>query len=224
MSRSVRRRATRWLVTAASLALGASAVIGLPAVADAHPGQSGGPNTAACSLGDGGHVKHVIYVQFDNTHLHARQGQRAVRPRADAAPAVVPAGQRHAPRQRPHDPHLPHGRRHPVVAHRRLPGSPRTDGLEQLRPDLVDRRVLVPELVRVLDGPGRGGEHADRPEHGHAGRQERPGSVGPVHPRRLRRRRGRDRQHGPRERPGDLHERPERGTGRSDRRHHQGLR
>ena len=69
MSRSVRRRATTWLVTAASLALGASAVIGLPAVADAHPGQTGGPNNAACSLGDDGRVKHVIYVQFDNTHL-----------------------------------------------------------------------------------------------------------------------------------------------------------
>src|ERR1700704_5206490 len=69
MSRSVRRRATTWLVTAASLALGASAVIGLPAVADAHPAQSGGPNNAACSLGDDGRVKHVIYVQFDNTHL-----------------------------------------------------------------------------------------------------------------------------------------------------------
>jgi hypothetical protein len=69
MSRSAPRRATRWLITASSLALAASAVIGLPAVAQAQPSQTGGPNSASCRLGDDGHVRHVIYIQFDNTHL-----------------------------------------------------------------------------------------------------------------------------------------------------------
>src|SRR5260221_2074985 len=45
-----------------------SAVFNLPAAAAVQPAQSG-PNNAACSLGDDGHVNHVIYVQFDNTHL-----------------------------------------------------------------------------------------------------------------------------------------------------------
>ena len=31
--------------------------------------RSGGPNNAECRLGQDGRVKHVIYVQFDNTHL-----------------------------------------------------------------------------------------------------------------------------------------------------------
>ena len=73
MSRSSPGRATRWLVTAASFALGASAVMGLPAVTEARSGpvtaaghSAGG---SACRLGDDGHVRHVIYIQFDNTHL-----------------------------------------------------------------------------------------------------------------------------------------------------------
>jgi hypothetical protein len=69
MSRSAQRRATRWLITASSLALAASAVIGLPAVAQAQPGPTNAPSSPACRLGDDGRVRHVIYIQFDNTHL-----------------------------------------------------------------------------------------------------------------------------------------------------------
>ena len=69
MARSAPTRAARWLVTAASIALGASALIGLPAVAAANPGHGGTPGSTACRLGDDGQVRHVIYIQFDNTHL-----------------------------------------------------------------------------------------------------------------------------------------------------------
>src|SRR6195256_3624687 len=72
MSRSAPRRATRWLVTTASLALAASAVLGTPAVALARPGIPATPSTStgtACRLGDDGRIRHVIYIQFDNTHL-----------------------------------------------------------------------------------------------------------------------------------------------------------
>ena len=76
---------------------------------------------ATCGLA-GGNVKHVIYLQFDNTHYTRDRPDVAVRPRADAAPARLPAGQRHAVHQRPHDPDLAHGGRDP----RASPASTRT--------------------------------------------------------------------------------------------------
>jgi hypothetical protein len=52
-------------VTVAAGVLAASAVA--PAIAATiHPGPAGG--RATCALGPGGSIKHVIYIQFDNTH------------------------------------------------------------------------------------------------------------------------------------------------------------
>ena len=86
------------------------------------------PAASTCPLGNGaGAIKHVIYLQFDNTHL--------TRDRAN-----VPSDLE----QMPHllnfirgngtmmandhtDADLAHRGRHPVVADRRLPGPPRPD-------------------------------------------------------------------------------------------------
>src|ERR1700704_3237873 len=69
MSRSAPRRATRWLVTTAPLALPAAAVLRTPAVALAPPRIPPTPTRPACRPGDAGRIRHVIYIQFDNTHL-----------------------------------------------------------------------------------------------------------------------------------------------------------
>ena len=80
------------------------------------------PAASGCSLGANGNpVKHVIYLQFDNTHYRRDAAGVAVRPRADAAPPELPAEQRHAVHERPHDPDLAHGGRDPLEPHRPLP-------------------------------------------------------------------------------------------------------
>jgi len=38
-----------------------------------------------CNLGNG--IKHIVYLQFDNVHLHRGQTERAVGPGADSEPA-----------------------------------------------------------------------------------------------------------------------------------------
>ena len=86
--------------------------------------------------------------------LPSRPRERAVRPGADAAPAELPQGQRHARYERPHDPDLAHSRRDPVVADRALSGSQRHDGLELLRLLQVDRRSAVHD-ARSSTGPTR---------------------------------------------------------------------
>ena len=83
--------------TASSVALAASALIGVPAAAQASRAKPRGPNAPACRpSAPNGAVKHVIYIQFDNTHLLRDTRERAVRPRADAEPAELHEGQRHA--------------------------------------------------------------------------------------------------------------------------------
>ena len=138
---------------------------------------SNGSTTAAasgpCQLGTkAGQVKHVIYLQFDNTHYRRDRAERRVGPRADAAPPELPQGQRHAADQRPHDPDLAHGRRDPGVADRPLPRSQRADRVEQLRLLQERRHAAVHLVVQVLDRHGRRHErhaaehdHRRRPDH-----------------------------------------------------------
>src|SRR4051794_3010319 len=84
---------------------------GVPAASAAGP----------CQLGNkDGQIKHVIYLQFDNTH-YTRQPERCVRSRTDATPPELPQGEWHAPDQAPHGAHLPHRGRDPVFADRSLP-------------------------------------------------------------------------------------------------------
>ena len=133
--------------------------------------------------------------------LPARQRQDRVRPRADAEPPELPQEQRHARRQRPHDPHLAYRGRDPVVADRPLSGSHRPGGLELVRLLQADRRAAVHELVQVLDEHRRRHEqHAA--EHGRRRRPDDSCSVAHVHARGLQRRRRVGREHRAREQLG----------------------
>ena len=72
------------LLTCLALAGAAPATAAGP-VASSKPAQPNGHHgggAAACRLGDNGQVKHVIYIQFDNTHLRRDMRQRAVGPRS----------------------------------------------------------------------------------------------------------------------------------------------
>ena len=77
--------------------------------------------------------------------LPAGQPERPVGPRADAEPAELHQGQRHARHERPHGPDLAHGRRDPQLADRPLPGPARAGRLELVR--LLPARRLGRLLV-----------------------------------------------------------------------------
>jgi hypothetical protein len=130
--------------------------------------------------------------------LQARQPQRPVRSRADAAPAQLPQKQRHARHQRPHDPDLAYRRRHPRVADGAVSRSQRPDGLEQLRLLLEHRRTVLHVVVQVLDGHGRRDER-NVAQHGRRRRPDHTGTVAHLHGSRLQRRRRVGRQHRARE-------------------------
>jgi len=80
VTRKSRLRALADPAAPAALAVVAACVLAAgtvtsAAAASAHPGPAAGPTTArgpaspgSCRLGRGGRVKHVIYIQFDNTH------------------------------------------------------------------------------------------------------------------------------------------------------------
>ena len=74
------------------LAVAASFVV---AFALASPGSSSAA-AGDCKLSADGKIKHLIYLQFDNTHFARDRRGRPVRPRADASPAQLPDLQRHA--------------------------------------------------------------------------------------------------------------------------------
>ena len=116
-----------------------------------------------CHLGGAGrHVKHVIYLQFDNTHLLRDRTQFASDLELMPHLQELPERQRHAQRQRAHDPDLPHRGRDPELADRPLPGphGPGRHELVRLLPAERERRLLV--LVQVLDGHHRRRQSRDR--------------------------------------------------------------
>ena len=76
-----------------------------PGAAAPQPATASSPQTET--------IKHLIYIQFDNTH-YTRDHRGDFRPRADASPARLPDLERNAPDERPHDPHLAHGGRDPA--------------------------------------------------------------------------------------------------------------
>ena len=202
-----------------AVAVGVAAVISVlvaAQLAQARPTAartSASPTASGCSLGANGNpVKHVIYLQFDNTHYRRDAAGRGVGPRADAAPPELPEGQRHAVHQRPHDPDLAHRRRDPLSLTGRLPRSQRADRLELLRllhAGRHDRRS------RRRSSTGRIGRRDVRSaaEHDHRRAEDDARTVGALHPRGLRRRRCRHREHRARER-----------SHRTQRRHDAGLR
>ena len=147
-----------------------------------------GKGQSSCQLGTAGNkIKHVIYIQFDNTHFRRDNANVAVRPGADAPLAQLPQEQRHDLHQRSHDPHLAHRRRDPVEPHGSLSRSSGADVVERVRvlPGKRDPEVLV--VVQVLDRPRRRCERHGRPEaqHDHRHRTDDARAVGSVHPRRL---------------------------------------
>ena len=126
-------------------------------------------------------------------------------------------GERHALHERPHDPDLAHGGRHP---HDRYRVSIRTGRVRRSRTATTTtprdgKAPTFDELVQVLDEPRSDADAGDTlAEHDHRTAQKNDArTVGAVHARRLRRRRRRHREHRARER-----------IDRRDRRHHEGVR
>ena len=178
---------------------------------DGRPQRRAVPQRASSARAGAGRFKHVIYLQFDNTH-NARD-----------TPNVASDLE-----QMPHLKNFLEGNGtlftndHTIlISHTAggilssLPACTRTarpDGLEQLRLLPGEQGPGLHELVQVLDGSGRPGRRpAAEHDHGRAEEHARP--VGAVHARRLRRRRRRHREHRARER-----------LDRGDRRHHEGVR
>ena len=105
----------------------AFAALVAPALASRRP-------RATCPLGANGKpIKHVIYLQFDNTHFS--RDSPNVPSDLEQMPHLLelPEGERHALHERPHDPDLAHRGRDPRAPHRPLPRPHGPDGLEQLR-------------------------------------------------------------------------------------------
>ena len=185
--------------TIAAVLVTACAVFGLVAAtarSTAHGAPIAGPS---CQLQNGaGAVKHVIYLQFDNTHYK--------RDRPD-----VPSDLEQMP-------HLKNflesngtvfTNDHTILISHTAGGI--LSSLTGLYPDRngqtvsnsygyfkPDGTVRVLQLVQVLDRPGR---RRARPaaEHDHGRPEDDAGAVGAVHAQRLRRRRRRHREHRARE-------------------------
>ena len=172
-------------------------------------------STPTCALGNG--VSHVINIVFDNVHFCAGQPERAVRPRADAAPAELPEEQRHGVLEHAHAADRAHRRRQPDDLHRpvRRPARPAGDE-HATRP--TTRTGRPTRRPRSRTGRRRSSTPRPRPtrraidttpsmvysDHvpattGDTG-QDHAGAVGAVHPRRLHGRRLLDREHGAGER------------------------
>ena len=123
------------------------------AAATAPPAANATPTSSGCNLGAG--IKHVIYLQFDNTHLRRDNPQRAVGPRADAAPAQLHRGNGTLM-----------ANDHTILISHTAGGI--LSSLTGVYPDRNGQTVSnsyvrtsstgslhVPELVRLLDRPGR---------------------------------------------------------------------
>ena len=145
-------------VVAALAAAGIAALVAVQIAGASSPQAAARPGPEAGGVPPRNGVKHVIYLQFDNVHLQPGPPNVPSDLRADAAPAQLPQGERHALHERPHDPDLAYGGRDPVARCTGLyprPAGP--DGLEQLRllPEARRRTAELHELVQVLDEPGR---------------------------------------------------------------------
>ena len=165
------------------------------AAAAAVSASGGGNRTAAtaCRLSANGQIKHLVYLQFDNTHF--RRDRPDVASDLEQMPHLLelPRVQRNAVHERPHDPDLPHRGRDPLLADGPLPGPPGADRLELVRL-LPEHRHADLHLVASSTGrPGRRHRRLDA-EHDHRHREDDARPVGAVHPCRLRLRRRRHRE------------------------------
>ena len=154
----------------------------------------GGSVGLSAELGQG-NIKHVIYIQFDNTHF--RRDNRNVPSDLEQMPHLLNFMTKNGTLLT---------NDHTVLISHTAGGI--LSSLTGVYPDRHGRssrtaRALqrdglpVPELVRLLDGPGHRDD--DGSEHGHADRAERAGAMGAVHERRLQLRRRRHGEHRARE-------------------------
>ena len=158
-------------------------------------------NSTGCQLGNG--IKHVIEITFDNVALQPGQPECPLRPRADAGARELHQAQRDAALEQPHAAHRPHGGRH---ASRTTPASTATAkgmGITNTTRLYSSGRHLrdLEVVVRLLDGHLRSRRVPEpcptrRACPPRARRRDAARAVGAVHPRRLRRRRRLDGQHG----------------------------
>ena len=140
-----------------------------------------------------GNIKHVIYIQFDNTHF--RRDNPNVPSDLEQMPHLLNfiTRQRDAADERPHGADLAHRDRHPDVADGRLPGPDGPARVEQLPLLQADGHDPDRRLVRLLDGaavrPGRAtvppAQTDMTPEMINENGKIAPAPWVPYHPRRL---------------------------------------
>ena len=171
------RRAVAIVVLAAACA-GAALTTG--AVTHSTAGASAaGP----CQLGNkDGQIKHVIYLQFDNTHY--RRDRANVPSDLEQMPHLLNflKGNGTPRHERPHDPDLAHGGRHRVSLTGPLSGSQRPDGHQLVRLLQADRASRSSRR-RSSTGRTRSTAQRDAAEHGRRRRPDgtpRRGSPTPL--------------------------------------------
>ena len=184
----MRGRARIVLAALAVVGLVAAAALGTTSTANGRASSPAASPTGRLHVRQRHQARHPDSVR--QHALPAGQRERPIGPRADAAPAELHPRQRHPAHQRPHGPDLAYRDRDPLHADRRLPRPDGTADLEQLPLLHADWREPHRRRVRVLDGaavrPGRTAVPAAGADRPHARddqreRQDRPGTVGPVH-------------------------------------------
>ena len=135
----------------------------------------------ACQLGNkDGQIKHVIYLQFDNTHF--RRDRPNVPSDLEQMPHLLNflKGERHARHERPHDPDLAHRGRDPRVADRPLPGPQRA---RRSRTATTTSRPTGRRSSRRRSSTGRtpvDGDERPAAEHGQRRRKTTPAPWVPT--------------------------------------------
>ena len=109
---------------------------------------------ATCQLSANGNIKHLVYIQFDNTHF-SRDRPNVPRISSRCRTCSTSSRERHAVHQRPHDPDLAHRGRDPLLADRSLPDRNGQTVTNSYGYFTHWRRRRVHVVVQVLDEPGR---------------------------------------------------------------------
>ena len=174
---------------------GASLAAARTTTSSAPPGppapQPGPPHhpKSQCDLGaakgPGKNIKHVIYLQFDNTHFN--RDNPDVRPTSSRCRTCSTSSpKRHAVHERPHDPDLAHGGRDPELADGPLPRPARARRSRTATTTSSRRRRRHRSRARSSTGRTRSTRSNDPlPNMVTDGQKNDARAVGPVHPRRL---------------------------------------
>ena len=175
--------------TAALAVLVALCVAAALATAVASHGTAAATASGPCQLGSNpGQVKHVIYLQFDNTHF--RRDRANVPSDLEQMPHLLNFLKGNGTLlTNDHTILISHTAGGIlVVADRPLSRPQRADGVEQLRLLPRRRHAGVHLVVQVLDGHGRRHRRLAA-EHGRRRPADHAGAVADLHARRLQRRR-----------------------------------